>query len=98
MYKKISRLNSDLFLNEEKFRINKPIYQSLFKSHRPKSNSINFNFNFFNNNNEKKNNHFYKVYSKDEIKKIKEKNEFEKFANFNIEKNDSNFNNFFIKN
>ena len=48
MYKKISRLNSDLFLNEEKFRINKPIYQSLFKSHRPKSKSINFNFNFFN--------------------------------------------------
>ena len=91
MYKKISRLNSDLLLNEEKFRINKPIYQSLFKSHRAKSKSINFNFNFFNNNNEKKNNHFYKVYSKDEIKKIKEKNEFEKFANFNIEKNDFKF-------
>ena len=96
MYKKISRLNSDLFLNEEKFRINKPIYQSLFKSHRPKSKSINFNFNFYHNN-EKKFNNFYKIYSKEEIKKLKSKKEFEEFINFNNEKNNSNFKNYFKK-
>ena len=95
IYKKISRLSSDLLIKKKKTRINTPIYQTLFKTHRPKSKSINFNL--YNNNNEKKINNFYKVYSKEEIKKLKQKNEFEEFINFNNENINSNFKNFFKK-